>query len=71
MKFVMLSHQKVRTEYWSLHRAGCSDIKKDQQEHFSTITPVEGNSWKEIVKEWIDEEIREMGYTEQDVKVYH
>jgi len=70
MRVIVINHQRVKVEYWSIHKAGCKDIKRTVQE----TAGVSGGKFASVadaLAETIDDEMTEMGFTEDDVKVYN
>jgi hypothetical protein len=54
--------------HWELHITGCGDINHPKY-HRSQKHSYEAPSWQDAVDSWVDEEMREMGYTSADVRV--
>ena len=66
---IVINHQRVKREYWSIHKVGCKDIKRTVQETWG----VSGGKFASVtaaMAEYLDEELSEMGYTEDDFKIY-
>jgi hypothetical protein len=70
MKFACLTYSLSKEHMWSIHRDGCKDIKRDANEHSAYITYVEGNI-NDAMNSVLDEEVREMGWTEDAVKIHN
>ena len=72
MKLTGLTYQLVRDELFSLHRAGCRDIAKNQAANFAVVMfeDQEFASIADALDEIIDDEMIEMGYDQTAVKVY-
>ena len=68
-QFSAINYSISRNEVASLHRAGCGDIKKDQQEHAGSVQPIEAADADHAVSIWLDAEMVEMGYSRRDIKV--
>ena len=67
---IVINHQRVKAEYWSIHKAGCKDIKRTVQE----TAGVSGGKFASVadaLAETLDDEITEMGFTEDDIKIYN
>lgn len=68
-KFTVLAHGIVRNEIASIHKAGCRDIARESREHGSVSRDVEG-SLQDAIDYYVDDELLEMGYTVEDVKIH-
>lgn len=68
MAVVLLNHSVVKNHVASVHRAGCKDIERDAGAHASVV--YEYASVAEALADYVDEEMEEMGYSVQDVKVH-
>jgi hypothetical protein len=76
MKFTYLSYNPSKNYMWSLHAAGCADIKQELKgvrtdsgwpaEMGATF---EAKDLKEALDYVVDEELREMGWDNNAVKV--
>ena len=66
---IVINHQVISREYWSIHKTGCRDIRRTVQE---TAGGSGGKfaSVADALAETLDDEITEMGFTEDDIKVY-
>ena len=67
---IVINHQRVSREYWSIHKTGCKDIKRTVQE----TAGVSGGKFASVadaLAETLDDEITEMGFTEDDIKIYN
>jgi len=70
MRVIVINHQIVSREYWSIHKAGCRDIKRTVQET-AGMNGGKFDSLAEAITETIDDEMTEMGYSEDDIKIYN
>lgn len=69
MQVVTLNYSISRDHIASIHRVGCKDIDRDQRQHAASIYgPYDGV--EAALAAYIDEEMVEMGYDVQDVKIY-
>lgn len=76
MKFTYLSYNPSKNFNWTLHAAGCSDIKQELKGiRTDSGFPAEigetfdAENLEEALNHVIDEEMIEMGYTHDAVKV--
>ena len=70
MSVIVINHQRVSREYWSIHKTGCKDIRRTVQE----TAGVSGGKFDSVaaaLAETLDDEITEMGFTEDDIKIYN
>lgn len=66
---VVLNHQISRGHIGSIHRVGCKDIEREANAHGSIIHgPYD--SVDLALAQYIDSEMEEMGYSDEDVKVH-
>ena len=67
---VVLNYSISRVEIASIHRVGCGAIEKDMRAHgvYEPYGPFE--SVEAAMAAFVDEEMIEMGYSEDDVKVH-
>ena len=70
MRVIVINHQVVSREYWSIHKTGCRDIKRTVQET-DGVSGGKFDSVADALAETIDDEMTEMGFTEDDIKVYN
>jgi hypothetical protein len=70
-KFTALYHATTKAEQYSLHRAGCRDIEREQKVHDSNVETFEAASVEAALERMIDGELRELGYSTDDVKVHN
>lgn len=54
----------------SIHKAGCQYIQRDVKDHDGHTWDVEG-TLEDALNDYIDEELIEMGFTTDDVKVHN
>ena len=80
MRVIVINHHLVSREYWSIHKTGCRDIKRTVQETGGLLPngrPVKGtnggrfDSLAEAITATIDDEMVELGYSADDIKVYN
>jgi hypothetical protein len=71
MKFTALYHSSSTQEGMSLHAAGCRDIKRERDAHGSNTQPIEADTVTEALNVMVDDELQEMGYDHNDVKVHN
>lgn len=69
-RVVLLNHQITRDHIASIHKEGCRDIERDQTHHAALIYGPYDNV-EAALTEYIDSEMVEMGWTREDVKIYH
>jgi len=76
MKFTMMSYNPSKNYQWVLHAAGCADIARELKGQktdsgFPAIdpTPVEAENAEQACEQWIDEELREMGWDVDAIRV--
>ena len=50
---------------WALHKAGCADLDPTNHEDFTD----DATSVEAAVTDWIDPEVQELGWTNDDVRV--
>jgi len=67
-RVVLLNHSSMTDEIASIHRIGCRDIKRDTARHGSYA--MEYATVEEALADYIDEEMEEMGWGRDDVKVH-
>lgn len=66
---VVLNHSLIKDSIASIHRHDCKDIEREQRKHGSVIYgPFD--SVDLALKNFIDGEMEELGYTDDDVKVH-
>jgi hypothetical protein len=66
-KFTVICHGDG---LWHVHAANCRDIRRTlSTEPVSNVFDAAEMTLEGVVKEILDEEIRDMGYTEDDVKI--
>jgi hypothetical protein len=68
--YVALYHSSSTKETMALHRAGCADIKRDAERHGSNLQDIEAEDVTAALDVMVDDELTEMGYTHNDVRVY-
>jgi hypothetical protein len=75
-KFTVLSYNPSKNYLWSMHKAGCRDIQAELKgirtdSGFPAIDPqdIEAKDWAEAAEKWIDEELREMGWTTDAIRI--
>jgi len=70
MPVVVLNHSIISTHIASVHREGCQDIERESRKHSSSVYGPYDNV-EAALADYIDEEMEEMGYDRQDVKVHN
>ena len=70
MRVLVIRHQIISRESWSIHKTGCKDIRRTVQET-AGVSGGKFDSLAEAIAETIDDEMTEMGYSEDDIKVYN
>lgn len=68
--YVALFHSVASKETMALHRAGCGDIERDRERHGSNLQAFEAADLEAALAIVVDDELTEMGYTPNDVRVY-
>jgi len=68
--YVALYHSSSKNETMALHRAGCADIERDRERHGSNLQAFEAENLAAALEVVIDDELREMGYDHDSVRVY-
>jgi hypothetical protein len=71
VKFAGLYHSVSTNETMSLHRDGCRDIEREREDHASNVERFEEESITAALDHMVDEELREMGYDHESVKVHN
>jgi hypothetical protein len=68
-KVVILNHSIISDSIASIHREGCGAIEREQLKHSSSLYgPFD--SVEAALEDYLDPEMVEMGYAEQDVKIH-
>lgn len=68
--FTLIQFQRQRDAIASVHRTGCRDIRREAQEMAGIIH--DGHETAQAAVDfWIDDEMLEMGWTADDVKVHN
>lgn len=68
--FTILNHSLVRDEIASVHRPDCKGIERERLDHGSSVHHIIAETGDDAADVWIDEELQEMGYTVDDMKVH-
>jgi hypothetical protein len=69
-KFTLIEYTSVKGHIASIHRTGCKDIDRDALEHGGVNIEYDGYDTAEDVRnDWLDAEMRELGYGDADVKI--
>ncbi len=66
--FVLINYEVSRDEVASIHRQGCRDIDRDANNHGGHVSDP-FPSVAAALADYIDDEMREMGYDESCVRV--
>lgn len=76
MKFTIMTYNPSKRYFWTMHATGCADIAQELKGHktdsgFPATDPtvVEAENWKAAAEGWIDEELREMGYNIDAIRI--
>lgn len=76
MNFVIMSYNPSKNYMWTMHKEGCRDIQQELKgirtdSGFPAIDPttVVAKNAEEATEQWIDEELRELGYDANAIKV--
>lgn len=70
-KFAILNFSISHDHVGSIHAAGCKDIKRDRFEHAAIVYEVECETWQEARAHYIDDEMVELGYGNDDVRIHN
>jgi len=68
-RFIGVVRSVYRDYSMSVHSAGCRDIRKDCSDHDGHTVELVADTADEAVKVMLDDELREMGYGPEHVKV--
>ncbi len=69
--YTIISQDPKTNEFWSIHKTGCSDIKKSRMMGAAAINKIEAETLADAITEWYDDELLEMGYQPgDDMHVY-
>lgn len=70
-QYTAVSRSVSRDAVFALHKAGCADlVRRERREYGGTFTRIAAPNVEAALDEYIDEELREMGYSTADVKVF-
>ena len=76
MEFIVMTYNPSKRYYWTMHKKGCADIaaelkgiRTDSGFPATDPTPVTANTAHDAAEQWIDEELKEMGYTTTAIRI--
>jgi len=70
MKLTICSRSIYRNECWAIHKEGCSDIARSEVSKYGASTTGFEGSVESALAQVLDDEMKEMGYGREHVKVY-
>ena len=70
MQFTAFTRTAYSDAPFAVHRSDCADITKEKQNHGSSALGTFATLVEAIAPGCIDDEMRDMGYSEDDVKVF-